>query len=381
MVEQRLIRVSKTGLVGKLELCWAIGRAAWVSTFSFIFWQSNCGTLRSCMTQPESAPKPDQCLLSHPAFAMLGSICFRKSVTDGAPVVIVPLGEREVAVPIKALQRELQIEDDSADGKMLALIADALEYATCLFIGDKLPREVVDGGASWEPDARHEEVAKARLQRQLLAWLLSDASVELLPADALMHLDDDDELRGQVQAAFAEAAKELNLAGPNAVIEALEVVAKELAYIEALRERFLLPVSDIVRRIENIRPTRKNSDANRSEMHQQVERLSKVALHQIGQRFQNLDGNTGEVIATLRHAERQCSFIRANRDWLYRNARAWEQVLQDWAQASPDSDDQAWQLLARTYHFLAPRYMTTHEWESMERKRNNKANAPAAMTW
>jgi hypothetical protein len=333
------------------------------------------------MTQSSRFPKPDHCVLNHKAFGALGNISFRKSPTDGAPVVMVPLGEREAAVPIRALQRELCIEDDTPDGRMLALIADALEFTSCLTIGDPLPREVLDGTASWEPDPDHLKLAKARLQRQLLVWLRPNESTEMLAPEVLLTLDEDPDLRNQVQTAFAEAARTLGLPGQNAVIEGIEVLAMELSYIEAMRDRLLGPVRDIVQRVTRMRPARASTDATRGEMQQQVERLATIALRQIDTRIQHVDDHTGDVISSLRHAERQCSFIRENRDWLYQCARAWEDILLDWSRASPEMDERAWQLLARTYHFLAPRYMPTHEWENLLRRRNQANKAPVGMTW
>ena len=65
------------------------------------------------------------------------------------------LGERQAAVPLRALQNEFGIADDSADGRMLGLIAGALDFVPLLRPGDALPAEVRTGEASWKPDAMH----------------------------------------------------------------------------------------------------------------------------------------------------------------------------------------------------------------------------------
>jgi hypothetical protein len=94
----------------------------------------------------------------------------------------------------------------------------------------------------------------------------------------------------------------------------------------------------------------------------QVRRLARLALEQIGRRFAEVDAQTGEVLATLRNADSHRSFIRAHRDWLYCSRRAWEPLLADWAAAPPVLDDSAWPRVARTYQFLAPRFMPVQEW-------------------
>ena len=67
--------------------------------------------------------------------------------------MVVKLGERDAAIPLRSLQREFGIPDDSDDGRMLGLIAQSLDFVTGVQIGDALPTEVLTGQASWEPDA------------------------------------------------------------------------------------------------------------------------------------------------------------------------------------------------------------------------------------
>src|SRR5579872_7196336 len=118
----------------------------------------------------EDAP-PDSCLLHHRLFTAFGPATFRRAEDDGTPVMVVKLGELEAALPLRALQREFRIEDDSQDGRMLGLIASALDYVTLLQTGDRLPAEVLTGEASWQPAPHHRTLAVARLRLQLLAWL------------------------------------------------------------------------------------------------------------------------------------------------------------------------------------------------------------------
>src|SRR5690349_22334762 len=120
--------------------------------------------------QTDSAPA-DHCLLQHPVFTSFGEPLFRSAETDGAPVMVVKLGDKEAAIPLRSLQREFAIADDSVDGRMLGLIAQSLDFVSILRVGDALPAEVLNGQASWEPEAIHLEIAKARLQWQLVAWL------------------------------------------------------------------------------------------------------------------------------------------------------------------------------------------------------------------
>ncbi len=324
---------------------------------------------------PHAAPadQPTSCILAHRGFSALGAPLFRRAETDSTPVMVVTMGERQVSLPLRALQHEFAIADDAPDGRMLALIAESLEFVSVLRIGDPLPREVCTGEASWEPDAMHLALASMRLRMQLVAWLNAGTAADApeMNADALLRLADDPAVRRQVHDALDHAAKALGLPNQAAVVQLLEDLAQELAFIEALRDRLLHKVRAIVQKIEvMVRGLR--GDATQADTLTQVRRLSALALKDLARRFEELDANTGEVMAALRNADSQRAFIRANRDWLYRSLRAWQPVIDEWDAAGTEFDDDARALLTRTYRFLAPRYMPVQEWLSPMRPERAK---------
>ncbi|MCW3475720.1 hypothetical protein [Limobrevibacterium gyesilva] len=333
------------------------------------------------MDQPHDTA-PDRCLLQHHVFMAMGEVTFRRASTDGTPVMVVLLGEREASVPLRALQREFAIDDDSPDGRMLGLIAESLDYVTGLHLGDKLPSEVLTGKASWEPDARHRRLVASRLRLQLVAWLDPQALEAGADAAALQRLDEDPAMRQQVQAAFAQAARSLDLPSPEDVVRLVEALADELSYIEALRDGLYRRVQIVAARLERLgRGWR--GDMPRLETLTQVQRLTAIGLKQIGGRFDEVDAQTGEVLAALRNAESQQAFIRSNRDWLYRCQRAWSPILKEWDFAPTVMDELAWGLIGRTYQFLAPRYMPVTEWQAFNSLRQSRAarRANRVMAW
>src|SRR5678815_2054790 len=183
----------------------------------------------------------DHCVLTHRMFLLMGDPLFRRAETDGLPVVVVRLGDKEAAVPLRSLQHEFGIPEKSDDGRMLDLIAQSLDFIAGLHMGDPLPTEVLGGEASWEPDDVHFQIANARLQWQLVAWLNAGTGVDSpqFDADSLLQVVDDPSRREQVQRAFAKAAEALELPNSQAVVLQVEELAHELAYIEALRDRLL----------------------------------------------------------------------------------------------------------------------------------------------
>ena len=307
--------------------------------------------------------KPTHCLLGHRMFALFQEPLFRRTDTDATPVMVVQLGEREGVMPLRSIQREFGIPDDSADGRMLALIAEALDFVPALRMGDKLPQEVLTGDASWDPDPEHVHRALTRLNLQLVAWLhgTAGATTVVFDADALARADDDPMLRQHIQDAFQRAAEALGLPSKDAVIEQLESLAGELAYIEALRDRLLDRVRALTLRIERLIRESQSDIGQRGSL-DRLRLLSGEALLQLNHRFEEQDAQVAEVMAVLRHLESHRGFIRSNRDWLFRSHMAWEPLLAEWDRGGGLGPDELRPLLARTYQFLAPRFMPVTEW-------------------
>jgi hypothetical protein len=333
------------------------------------------------MESAATSPKQDHCCLVHRVFAMFGDPLFRRAESDGTPVMVVHLGEKEAAIPLDALQREFGIENASDDGLMLDLIGKSLDFVAGLRIGDPLPPEVLSGEASWEPDAHHLQIANARLQWQLVNWLNSGtgADTEHLDAEALLQVADDPARRLQVQQAFAKAAEALGLPESAAVVGLVEELARELAYIEALRDRLLRRAKVMAEKLARIAKAFRG-DASHLETLTQVRRLTATALKQIGGRFDELDAQTGEVMSALRNADSQRAFIRSHRDWLYRTQRAWQSLLLEWEAAGIGFDEGILLLLNRTYQFLAVRFMPVTEWTAASRPAKKKVEE-RRMVW
>ena len=320
------------------------------------------------LTPPaDEAPLPTVCALSHRVFTMIGDPLFRRSATDGAPMLVVLLGEREALIPLRSLQLEFGIEDTSDDGRMLGLIAESLDYVTALRLGDKLPPEVLTGEASWTPEAKHLGIVAARLHSQLISWFGMDpARGSSRPADLGADFGLGAAQRQLVQEAMDRAARALDLPGRQDVVDRVEALARELAFIEALRHRLLCRVQGMAAKLEQL-VRGKSSDAAHLEQLTQVNRLTGTALRQMSNRFDDLDGQTGEIMPALRNLETQRAFIRSNRDWLYRSQRAWEPILSEWDAAAAIRYEASRPILSRSYRFLAPRFMPVTEWISPNR--------------
>jgi len=325
------------------------------------------------MPHADAAPLRAICHLEHPIFSRLGDILFRRSLSDGTPLMIQPFGSREAGLPLRSLQRAFGITDESPDGQMLGQIAESLDYVVCLRPGDPLPGEVVTGRASWEPSAAHRRRAVMRLRLRLLAWLdpeAARAAGAMRGIEARMQTDP--AIRGKIQAAFREAAVALDVAGSEAVVALLARIGEELAFIEALRERLLMRVPAWRVRIRRIIHKARRADPLQHQDVTQVLRLGDIALAGFKARFADVDAQTGDIIAMLRNADGQIAYIRSTRDTLYRSLRAWEPVLDAWRTVDP-SGAAVRGMVASTYHFLAQRYLPASEWPLFNARREKGA--------
>jgi hypothetical protein len=326
-------------------------------------------------------PISEYCRLKHPVFASFRDPLFRKAGGDGVPIMMVEWGDQEAAIPLSGMQREFGIADDSNDGQMLILIARSLDFVAGLRIGDALPSEVLTGEASWEPDAAHLSIANAKLQWQLVTWLNCGGAVDGSSLDprSLLQVVDDPARRQLVQQAFAKAADVLGLPDSEAVVSLAEELARELAYIEAMRDRLLRRVQAMSGKLDRIAQAFRG-DASHRETLTRVRHLAAAAVTQIGRRFDELDAQTGEVMSALRNSDGQRTFIRFNRDWLYVTQRAWHPLLVEWDVAGISFDDSIVMLLSRTYRFLALRFMPVTEWVAFSRP-TQKQEISTRMKW
>ncbi len=288
------------------------------------------------MTNASSAPTV---AFSHAVFRNLQPVLFRRT-EDGHPVMMVSLGATEAMLPLGPLRREFAIADGSDDGRMLSLIEQALDYVAGIKPGDRLPPEVLDdGGASFEPTREHQRRAALRVQAALGA---------------------DPSISGTVS--------------PHAVAMTIE----EFAWVESLRSTLIERVGGFRHRTESLARAHRG-ESQRALAASQVARLARVADARLGDRFQALD--QVDTASLLRAPAAVLPGMQTGRDVLHRNRLAWTPTLDAWDQLPGGGAVADWNLVDRTYRFLAPRYMTTTEWHARFIETLTHERAPAQMIW
>lgn len=307
------------------------------------------------------ADLPKTIAFEHVFFQKLDGLFFRISEQTGEPVAVVKLGDAEVALTLRGIKKELKLEDDDPDAKMLDVVAEGLDYVKGLRPGDPMPRELITREASWTPSDRHRLIAHQRLTIQLVSWLSGDEHVITNP-DELQQVADDPVTRKKVLNAFDEAAEKLGLGRErkHEVVEYLEKLTIELSFIECLRDTF----NDIRAMADKIQGLRKLYGHERSvlEIADPVARLMVLAIKDIEVLFMQVDAQTCEIMGLLRNIEQHVSYIRMVRDEVHKKMMAWDEMLSRWHGVKVEMTPSHPELLRDTYHFLAPRYMQVNEW-------------------
>jgi hypothetical protein len=302
----------------------------------------------------------------HWFFHKMEDIHFQLSELEKEPTLIAKIAKNDVVLTFKGIAKEFNIQPDTADGAMLEQVGKGLRYVKGLRIGDPLPKEILTREASWSLAARHQEIAYQRVSLQLVNWLSGGDSMITDP-DELLQLADDPLTKKQISVAFGEAAEKLGYGKDEKekVVKHVEELAKELAYIEALRDRFRrIKVMD-----EKIQGLRRLYGREKSvlEIADQVARLGERAVKEFEKMFLEIDAQTGEILSVLKNLSTQIPYIRDKRDDLHIRLMAWEELLDRWSQAQVKMSQANLVLLRDTYKFLAPRFMVVKEWILMSK--------------
>ena len=309
------------------------------------------------------ADGPPRVAFAHSFFTKAENAHFCISEMTGDAVMVVSFAKNVVSLPIKGIKKEFAL-DGTPDGAMLDLVDKGLKYVKGLRIGDLLPSEILTREASWELSERHLTIAYQRVAVQLVNWM-TGGEVVITDPDALVQLAEDPQTKKNVNKAFEEAAEQLGIGRENKqqVIDHVQTLAHELAYIEALRDRFR-HVTAMDKKIQGLRRLY-GREKSVLDIADQVARLAEQAVKEFSALFFELDAQTGEILSVLRNLTSQIDFIRDRRDELHIKLMAWDEILAEWDEVQVKADPDKPELLRRAYHFLAPRFMMVNEWVLM----------------
>ncbi|MSP67160.1 MAG: hypothetical protein EXQ96_03480 [Alphaproteobacteria bacterium] len=296
----------------------------------------------------------------HKVFKVDGAY-FALATDSKIPNFYVPLGELRGAVTMKSLRVEFDIDPESPDGRMLDAVEKGLRFVRQIRPGDSIPRELLDGTASWTVEDRHVLAAHRHLTVQLASWLSGNESV-VVDQSGLEQIADDPKIRQQVRTAFGEIAERLGLRRSNAqqVVTRIENLARELAYVEALRELAgqVQAIHDTLTRVQAAH----RRDRALIEDTLRVQSLLSKPIAALGEVLQAVDGATAQILVVLQRLDQTIATIRARRDDLHCMLTAWNELLPRWRELDAADTDAVQHLVKATYRFAAARFLQTQDW-------------------
>lgn len=308
-------------------------------------------------TMADKAAKPaiTEFIFQHPALRLANSFF---SLSLGEPVLQVDLGDARGAIPLRQVAGLFNIDPESPDGQLLGLVASSLRYVRFIRHGDRIPTEIIDGTASWHIDNRHRDMALLKLGGSILKAIMGGR-----PDSPLTMLEEGEEAKRKVREKAAEIAA---LAGlpperKQEVMDHVDLLVNEMAFIEALRDYFK-PVFDIGRKLRAIQ---KQARGDR-ELDQQLRRMQtllKTPVTSLSNRFDEVEGATGEAVVALRQFEATLAMLRRHRDDLHAETLLWGDIPARWRDLNPDNPD-AIQDVNQLYRFLARNYLDAKVWIS-----------------
>jgi hypothetical protein len=322
-------------------------------------------TSQSLQTPAKSPPSGGSERSTHFAFEHkifgVNSAYFSLTHDTREPVFHVPLGELKAALTLGTLRTEFDITAESSDGKLLDLIDKSLRYVKEIRPDDSIPNELLDGSASWCVEERHRQIAGARLALQLSAWVTKE-EVVITDVSQLARLADDPATKARVQKAIAEIAERLGIGFERRqeVMDKIDLFARELAYIEALRD-LQVTVKLIYAKLTKLTKLYVK-DKSVTEDIVRVLQLLRAPIGDLDSTFGLVDAQTSDIMSILKNYQVQVNFVREFRDDLHFRLRDWHDLSKKWSALELTRCNENEALIKETYRFAAQNFPQQQSW-------------------
>ena len=286
---------------------------------------------------------------------------FELSGRERGPVLRVKLGELEAVVPIDDVTSEFGIKPDSTDGRLLVQVGQALRFVKDIRPGDSIPSELLDGTASWRVHEHHREIAKNRLMIQVATWLGGEESI-VLDLRELRRMAVDASVQERVRDGVTRLADALGLGVDrrDEVLDMIDRFARELCYIEALRDRYSLAagIVDKLLKVERLYRDEKHL----AEEVRRARILMRPAVQSFTGLFDQVDAQTAEIVGVLKSYDAMVKFVREMRDALHQRLVVWEDIIPVWEIDLRHRNETIREAVRATYRFVSFNFPQTHDW-------------------
>lgn len=311
------------------------------------------------LPEPKARAETQQFNFAHKVFGVAGSY-FAVAADTGEATFYVPLGDVQGVLTLPQLVSGFNLAG-TPDDELLTLIKKSLGFVKRIHPGDSIPSELLDGSASWAVEDRHRMVAESRLRVQLGTWMAGKETSARDVAD-LLKMANDPEIRDKMQEAVTAIAEKLGLGRERRieVLDRVDKLARELSYIEALRDRFVA-VKMIVMKLGQL-AAMYGPERGFSEEIKRVLVLMRKPIAEFDGIFNQADGQTSEIVSVLGNFEGQITFIRETRDSLHGKFMLWDALIQQWQDLPVEIGTPAETLLRATYRFMARHFSQDESW-------------------
>ena len=282
------------------------------------------------------------------------------SLTEGSREVIlnIPMGDIIGSLKLASLCAEFGIEKGYNDDVLLNLVKRGIPYVRQIRPNDVIPSEVLDGSASWQIDNRHASLAMTRLSMRLVNWLTGSDMDTMDPA-AVLAIAEDKEMAERVNQGLEKASNIIKKKKEEVIVR-FENLAKELAYIEALRD-YYLGIYQLFGRLKKFQAIY-SDDANLVQEIERMRQLMKPPVGKVRETFERIDLATMEVLPLIKSYEAKITLIRTTRDELHLETTIWQDLKLIWDGVPDYRSDEAKIALQNTYKFLAKNFTVSHSW-------------------
>ena len=297
-------------------------------------------------------------VFDHKVFTLKGArFAFTEDGT--APAFHVELGTLVGALPLATVRAEFKIDPDSPDGMLLGIVEKSLRYVKEIRPGDSIPRELLDGTASWSVEERHRLRAKAHLWAQAINSDETQGAKDNVLADFLA----DPETQTKLDAVASEIAKTIGyeMTGET-VLSRLDDLARELAYTEALQER-CGEVLAIVPKVNQLARVYRSDRAIVDEL-SRIRTLMLKPIEFYDDIFARLNKRRADIAETVAHFHERVEFIREQRDDVHQSLMLWDSILAAWKAIDFVRCTENETKITDLYRFVARHYLTSQAWQA-----------------
>jgi hypothetical protein len=290
------------------------------------------------------------------------------------PMFAVDMGAGQGYISLQHLRKTFFIEPGSHDDLLIERAEAGLHYVPDIRPGDEIPNEILNGTASWTVARKHKQIARDRLQVQLLSWM-SGKPIVYASQDDLKKIMADDANKRSLKDAFGKAAVALGIdpSQSEKVLDRIETMAREICYIEALRDRAreLLKIQANVEALIKVYSADQRVAADLG----RIKLLMVKAIAETDTIFNNIDAETADVLSALMAIDDIIRSVRRARDDMHFIMMEWDPVLAKWQNLAMVRSQEVDKAMTVTYQFLAKRFATG---KSIMKNRAKAEAAPPA---